>query len=180
MKCQHALVFRQLKELPPLFSLKHDFLTEWHRFNTGTNNFVATVKRDHFPYFTQGKQITIGGLQIHAIQDYKLGSVTLQGLNLAAFTETLKDEGAFELSLAPEGAVLVRDKEGTSSFLSSTPRGRHDVQAESKQQTPRRTLSTLEPRQVGNRKVDGRPLARVGLGQRRLNPRPPARPVGQA
>lgn len=94
-----------------LFSLKHDFPTEWHRFNTGTNNFVATVKRDHFPYFTQGKEITIDGLQVHAIQDGKLRSVTPQGLTLAAFTEMLKDEGAFELSLAPDGAVLVRNKD---------------------------------------------------------------------
>jgi hypothetical protein len=94
-----------------LFSLKHDFPTEWHRFNTGTNNFVATVKPDHFPYFTQGKEITIDGLQVHAIQDGKLRSVTPQGLNLASFTQAFKDEGAFELSLAPDGAVLVRNRE---------------------------------------------------------------------
>jgi Tc toxin complex TcA C-terminal TcB-binding domain len=94
-----------------LFSLKHDFPSEWHRFSTGNANFAATVTRDHFPYFTQGKEITIDGLQVHAIQDGQLGSVTPQGLNLAAFTETLKNEGAFELSLAPVGVVLVRNKD---------------------------------------------------------------------
>jgi hypothetical protein len=64
------------------------------------------VKRDHFPYFTQGNEIAIDTLQVHAIQDGKLTSVTPLGLNLAALTETLKDEGAFELSLAPDDAVL--------------------------------------------------------------------------
>lgn len=93
-----------------LFSLKHEFPSEWHRFNTGTDNFVAVVKRDHFPYFTQGKEIAIDALQIHTIEDGKLGSVAPQGLDLDAFSETLKGEGAFELSLAPDGAALVRNK----------------------------------------------------------------------
>jgi hypothetical protein len=94
-----------------LFSLKHDFPNDWQRFLTGNANFTATVKRDHFPYSTQGKEITIDGLQVHAIQDSRLTSVTLQGFDLAAFTQTLKDAGAFELSLPPDGAVLVRNKE---------------------------------------------------------------------
>lgn len=99
-----------------LFSLKHDFPSEWHRFNTGTNDFVAVVKRDHFPYFTQGKEIAIDALQVHAIQDGKLGFVAPQGLDLDAFSETLKGEGAFELSLAPDGAALVRNK-GANVFI---------------------------------------------------------------
>lgn len=42
-----------------LFSLRHDFPTEWHQFVTGSANFAATVKWEYFPYFTQGKDITI-------------------------------------------------------------------------------------------------------------------------
>ena len=97
--------------LAVVFSLKHDFPSEWHRFSSGTNDFVAIVKRDHFPYFTQGNEIAIDALQVHAIQDGKLTSITPLGLDLAALTETLRDEGAFELSLAPDDAVLVRDRD---------------------------------------------------------------------
>ncbi|HXG23946.1 MAG TPA: hypothetical protein VNJ09_05270, partial [Chthonomonadales bacterium] len=94
-----------------LFSLRHDFFNEWHRFTTGNANFSASVKRDYFPYFTLGKDITIDGLQVHAIQDGKLASTTPQGLNLGAFTQALKDEGAFEFSLVPDGTVLVQNKD---------------------------------------------------------------------
>jgi hypothetical protein len=94
-----------------LFSLKHDFSTEWHRFSIGTSNFVATVKQDHFPYFTQGKEMAIDGLQVYAIQDGRLESVTPPAVDLAAHTQDLNDEGAFELSLAPDGTVFTRDKD---------------------------------------------------------------------
>ena len=41
--------------LARLFSLRHDFPTEWHRFiTTDGSNFLATIKKEHFPYFVQG------------------------------------------------------------------------------------------------------------------------------
>ena len=39
-----------------LFSLRHDFPTEWSAFVNGGNDFSATIRKDYFPYFTQGKQ----------------------------------------------------------------------------------------------------------------------------
>ncbi len=94
-----------------LFSLPHEFPSEWHKFTSpgSTANFEATVKRDYFPYLTQGKNIKIGLIQLHAIKAEKVQPATLQGLDVAALTATLNDEGAFELSLAPDGAVLVRE-----------------------------------------------------------------------
>jgi hypothetical protein len=101
-----------------LFSLKHDFPSEWHRFLTaGDANFAAVVKREYFPYFTQGRAITIVGMQVHAIQDGGLNSVTLQDIDLAAFTGVLQDESAFDLSLAPDGVALVREKEANVFVL---------------------------------------------------------------
>lgn len=43
-----------------LFSLKHDFPNEWHRYITdsGATNFKAIIKKEHFNYLTQGKDIS--------------------------------------------------------------------------------------------------------------------------
>ena len=49
-----------------------------------------------------------------------------RGLNLAALTETLKDEGAFELSLVPDGAVLVRDRDARVFVLMKYREDRYD------------------------------------------------------
>lgn len=45
-----------------LLSLRHDFPTEWSAFVNGTGNFTATIRKDYFPYFAQGKKITNIGL----------------------------------------------------------------------------------------------------------------------
>lgn len=60
----------QMKEAGPaklalLFSLRHDFPTEWAAFAAGADAFTATIPRDYFPYFTQGKTITIGGFELY-------------------------------------------------------------------------------------------------------------------
>lgn len=89
-----------------LFSLKHDFPSEWHRFVTSNEGpFTATVKRNHFPYFTQGQEITIDAVQLHAIQDDQLQSRT------STLTTSLTNNETFELSLPPDSAVLRRQKE---------------------------------------------------------------------
>lgn len=99
--------------LAVMLSLGHDFPNEWHQFVTGDSDFAATVKRNYFTYFTQGKEINLGAVQLHAIQDGQLQTVTPQGLDLPSLTTKLKDDGKFELSLdpAPNNEVLVRQKE---------------------------------------------------------------------
>lgn len=85
-----------------LLYLKQDFPSEWHRFVTGAEkNYNAMVKTEHFPYFTQGKDIAIDELQIHALKMNKIESKTLTGLNATA-TNNLKEKGGFELSLASD------------------------------------------------------------------------------
>jgi hypothetical protein len=48
-----------------LFSLRHDFPTEWAALVNGSGNFTATIRRDFFPYFAQGKTITVTGLDLY-------------------------------------------------------------------------------------------------------------------
>jgi hypothetical protein len=67
------------------------------------------VKRDFFPYFTQGRGITIDSVQLHGIQAGQLVSVTPEGVDPDDLTDTLADEGAFTLALAPDEDVLLRD-----------------------------------------------------------------------
>jgi hypothetical protein len=52
-----------------LFSLRHDFATEWHQFVTGGGDFVATVKKEYFPYFVEGERIEIDKVELHAVED---------------------------------------------------------------------------------------------------------------
>jgi hypothetical protein len=49
-----------------LFSLSHDFPTEWSAFVNGSGDFSATIRRDYFPYFTHGRKIALGKFQLYA------------------------------------------------------------------------------------------------------------------
>ena len=100
-----------------LFSLKQDFPSEWHRFLTGTEDFKALVKQEHFPYFTQGKEITIDTVQLNAIKTNKIETKSLSDLNLTDFSDKLKENGEFELSLPADTAILKRDKDAIVFIL---------------------------------------------------------------
>ncbi|HEV8319730.1 MAG TPA: hypothetical protein VGQ10_20110 [Vicinamibacterales bacterium] len=99
-----------------MFSLPHEFPTEWHRFVTGTGNFTATVKRDYFPYFTTRRDVTIEEIRLFAIVNRELKAVTPGGLNLSTLTTALKNDEEMDLSFAPDATVLVRDA-GAQVFL---------------------------------------------------------------
>jgi hypothetical protein len=81
----------------------------------------VSIKRDYFPYFTKGKEITIDSVKVHAIkpdnETFKVESNTPPDLDLTALTDALNDESqaAFVLSLAEDDnvpdAVLERKKE---------------------------------------------------------------------
>jgi hypothetical protein len=96
-----------------LSSLKHDAPNEWHLFVNGNEDFVATVKRDYFPYFTVGQQINIEHLQVCAIQEGQVLTVVPAGINLAAMTGALNGDGMFVFSLRPDENVLVRDPQAS-------------------------------------------------------------------
>lgn len=94
-----------------LFNLKHDFPTEWRRFVNGSTPFVATVKRDYFPYFTYDKTIQINAVKLYCIQANALEPTTPQGVDVHDLTGSLTVGGAFDLSLPPDGTVLKSDQQ---------------------------------------------------------------------
>ena len=98
--------------LAQLFSLRHDFPNEWYQFvnSEDDGNFVATIKKEYFPYFVQGEDIDISSIELYAIQDDALLPTTVDGLTLSELTSELQDSSQFELSLA-ESDVLKRDKD---------------------------------------------------------------------
>lgn len=53
-------------ELALLFSLRHDFPTEWAAFTQGAGNFSAVIRDDMFPYLAKGREITITGCELYA------------------------------------------------------------------------------------------------------------------
>jgi hypothetical protein len=99
-----------------LLSLAHDFPTEWVAFVQGSNDFAATVKRDYFPYFSQGLPITITGLEIYGSNPARHHSLG----DPAVATTDLDDKGAFVATAPPDAAgptqVLVR-KANLEAFL---------------------------------------------------------------
>jgi hypothetical protein len=99
-----------------LFSLPHDFPVEWSKFTHGTENFVAAIQRDYFPYFTQGKAITITGFEIYGpdMKHHAFGDV-------GAATGDLADKGklAFNVSLPPDaaGPTQALTRAATDAFM---------------------------------------------------------------
>jgi hypothetical protein len=91
-----------------LFSLRHEFPTEWSAFVSGTGAFTAKIRRDYFPYFTQGKDPTITGLDLYG-RDVTKHHVIGDQTAWDAATADLKDKSkqAFTVTLAPD-QVLTR------------------------------------------------------------------------
>lgn len=83
--------------LARLFSLKHEFPAEWHRFVTSTGDFKATIKKSYFPFFAQGKSIHIDRVQLFTISVNDLNS---KDLNLSVISSK---EDQFELSIPKSG-----------------------------------------------------------------------------
>jgi hypothetical protein len=93
-----------------LFSLPHDFPTEWDRFITGQEDFQATVVREDFPYFVQGEEIEIHSVERYFIDGQELLADVLSGLNVQELTTALQDNDEFQISLAGD-EVLRREQE---------------------------------------------------------------------
>lgn len=83
-----------------LFSLRHDFSTEWAAFVAGAPEFTATIPRDYFPYFTQGKTITVTGFEVYGQSVKKHHAAG----NATAATNELGATGRFTFSAGPDGS----------------------------------------------------------------------------
>ena len=100
-----------------LFSLRHDFPTEWSTFVNGAGDFRATIRRDHFPYFTQGKPITIAGFEFYGKDVNKHHAAG----DKDAATSDLADQGQFPFTAGPDAPgptqVLTRAAEAQVFLL---------------------------------------------------------------
>jgi hypothetical protein len=105
-----------------LFSLPHDFPVEWSKFKNGVANFAAAVKREYFPYFTQGnpggppKPVTITSLELygadfkhHAFGDGSAATTDVNDANKLAFTLSVPPDAA--------GPTQALTRTATDAFL---------------------------------------------------------------
>jgi len=99
-------VFQQTSpsNLALLISLRHDFPTEWSAFANGTDDFQVTIRRDHLPYFTQGKTITITGFDLYG---QNVGAHGPAGDPQAA-TSGLESDESFVFTASEDAQVLTR------------------------------------------------------------------------
>lgn len=90
-----------------LFSLRHDFPTEWSAFVTGEGDLVVRLRRDHFPYMVQSETLAIDGLELHAHNGTEIVRKPIEP------PENLEEElnggsRASDLSIPPDDEVLTR------------------------------------------------------------------------
>jgi hypothetical protein len=90
-----------------LFSLRHDFPTEWSAFVSGTGDFAMELRKDHFPYMVQSEALAIDALEAYAQNGTQMvkRTVTLPG-NLADDLNGVNR--ASELSIPADTQVLTR------------------------------------------------------------------------
>ena len=95
-----------------LFSLRQEFPSEWQKFLTSTENedFVATIKKEYFPYLVQSQDMTISKVELYAVTETTLSPPSVpENVDVADFTTALQETQEFELSLAQDD-VLKQDK----------------------------------------------------------------------
>ncbi len=100
-------------QLALLFSLPHDFPTEWATFVNGAGDFTATIRKDYFPYFTQGKTVNVVGLDLYgkAVTQHRAASSPSLPLALAPADES------FVLTANADSTVLKRNKDAQVSLV---------------------------------------------------------------
>jgi hypothetical protein len=101
-------------KLALLFSLRHDFPTEWAAFVGGAPEFTATIPRDYFPYFTQGKELVVSGFEVygqtvkkhHAAGDPAAATEDLATLGRLTFSAEPDDPGPTQVLIPSPNAQV--------------------------------------------------------------------------
>jgi hypothetical protein len=101
-----ALTDASSSTLTLLFSLRHDFPTEWAAFVSGTGDLSLPIRKTYFPYVAQGGPVTIDGLTLFAPRKGALTqlTVTVPDDLSSSVTETST------LVLHADGKVLTRSQ----------------------------------------------------------------------
>jgi len=84
------------------FDLKHDFPNEWSAFVNATDNspFSVVISKNYFPYFAQGKKITVNSIDLYGADITKYHAVG----DTDHATNALKDNSAYTLSVPEDTA----------------------------------------------------------------------------
>jgi receptor-binding and translocation channel-forming TcA subunit of Tc toxin len=88
-----------------LFSLRHDFPTEWSAFVNGAGDFTARLQKTYFPYLVQSRTVTIEKVDLYGISG---NAVKSRAVPPAALAGDLNADGHVDLTIAPND-VLKRD-----------------------------------------------------------------------
>lgn len=105
---REALATESQSGLALLFSLRHDFPTEWSAFANGNGNFIAQLRKDFFPYLVQEETLVIESLELYAPKGKQLAKRTIPVP--ATLADDLNGEDrAGGLSFPVDPNVLKRD-----------------------------------------------------------------------
>jgi hypothetical protein len=103
-----------------LFSLRHDFPTEWNAFASNkTPTFMATIKKSYFPYFSQGSTITISDMEIYGedMMHHLVGDVDFDSISGSLNDKT--KSSSFNVSIPADvgGPIVMKQEAGANTFL---------------------------------------------------------------
>ena len=98
-----------------LFSLRHDFPTEWAAFANGAD-FTIKIRKEYFPYFAQGRSITIEDLVLYgpaADTAYPVGQTAAKN----ELNEPVKGEQFTLVVKETDASPILTNKSGPHVFL---------------------------------------------------------------
>jgi hypothetical protein len=111
----HALVATAAETgMALLFSLPHDFPSEWSAFANGAGDFTVRLRKDYFPYLVQSATLTVDALELYAPGGSKLVRQTVAPSSLVG--DLNGPNRAADLSIPADASVLVRSP-ATQVFL---------------------------------------------------------------
>ncbi|HVZ38033.1 MAG TPA: toxin [Candidatus Kapabacteria bacterium] len=87
------------------FSLRNDFPTEWAAYVNG-GPFAATIKPDYFPYFAQGRTITITKVEIYSADATKHHTVAYANPSNGTVTLSLATDTSGQIVLTPSASQV--------------------------------------------------------------------------
>ena len=92
------------------FSLRHDFPSEWARFQGG-GNLTVRVDRGWFPYFAQTAKITVTAVELYGLSgtDLVRGNSPVAATALPTLTTDLAATGGFAVTVPDDGRVVRRE-----------------------------------------------------------------------
>lgn len=96
-----------------VLNLRRDFTDEWYKFATGTEDFSATISREFFPYFTQGKSLTLTAIEV-----YGRNAAKHHGVSLNTITGDFAVQGSVTITLPedPQGPLQIVKREADADI----------------------------------------------------------------